>query len=196
MKESRNLAMPALSCLFAALISVGAYIALPLPGTPVPIVFQNFFVMLTALLLGPAWALVSVLLYLCLGAFGLPVFAGGMGGFARFLGPTGGYLIGYIPAVFVMGFISRLGAERRWWRDALAVVAGCAVVYACGLPWLRIVIKGSWEKAIVGGLIPFLPGDAIKTVLAFFIAGRLAPLVERVSPRRRAASNDQGSLRG
>lgn len=188
MKENGNLAMPALSCLFAALISVGAYIALPLPGTPVPIVFQNFFIMLAALLVGPVWGLASVLLYLCLGALGLPVFAGGAGGFARFLGPTGGYLIGYIPAVLVMGLVSRLGAERRWWRDCLAVAVGSAIVYACGLPWLKMVVKGSWEKAIVVGLLPFLPGDAIKAALAFFIAGRLAPVVERVRPRRRASA--------
>ena len=184
MKPRQALGGPVFACLFAALISVGSYIAVPLPGTAVPIVLQNLFIMLAGLLLGPGWGLVATLVYLALGALGLPVFSGGTGGFARFLGPTGGYLVGYIPAVLVMGFVSRIGAKRRWWRDLLALLLGCALVYAAGLPWLKAVIKGSWEKAFAGGLFPFIPGDAIKMVLAVLLAGRLGPLVERVLPRR------------
>lgn len=184
MNMKTRLGMPVLACLFAALISVGAYIAIPLPGTPVPIVLQNLFIMLSALLLGPAWGLAATAIYLCLGALGLPVFAGGTGGAARFLGPTGGFLVGYLPAVLVMGLISGLGAKRRWWRDALALLAGTCLIYACGIPWLRFAIKGSWEKALSAGLIPFLPGDAIKMALALPLASRLSPLVERVRPRR------------
>ncbi|MBL8966781.1 MAG: biotin transporter BioY [Spirochaetaceae bacterium] len=186
MTTQRGLALPVLACLFAALISVGAYIAIPLPGTPVPIVLQNLFIMLAALLLGPTWGLAALGVYLVLGALGLPVFSGGTGGFARFLGPTGGYLLGYIPAVLAMGLVSRLGEKRRWWRDALALLLGSLIVYACGVPWLKAAIKGSWEKALAGGLLPFLPGDAIKIILAVLLAGRLAPLVERVAPRRKA----------
>jgi biotin transport system substrate-specific component len=186
MNNRTRLGAPVLACLFAALTSVGAYIALPLPGTPVPVVLQNLFIMLSGLLLGPGWGLVSVLVYLGLGAAGLPVFAGGTGGFARFLGPTGGFLVGYIPAVLAMGAISGAGARRRWWRDALALLAGTALLYACGLPWLKLAIKGSWEKALAAGLLPFLPGDALKVVLAVILAGRLSPLVEKARPRRKS----------
>ena len=187
---SRRLAPVALSCLFDVLMTVGAYIALPLPGTPVPIVLQNLFVMLSALLLGPVRGLVSVLVCLALGALGLPVFSGGSGGLAHFLGPKGGYLLGYIPAVLAMGFVSGLGKERRWWRDALALVAGIVLVYGCGVPWLKVALKGSWQKAIAGGLLPFLPGDAVKAALALLLAGRLGPIVERQLPRRAARSRD------
>ncbi len=176
----------ALACVFAALISVGAYIAVPLPGTPVPIVLQNLFIMLAALLLGPRWGLAAVLLYLAMGALGLPVFSGGTGGIARFAGPTGGYLLGYLPATFAMGAISAAGGRRRWWRDLLALLVGTAVIYAVGVPWLKTAIRGSWAKALTGGLLPFIPGDALKIAVAVPLAGRIAPIVERVMPRREA----------
>lgn len=170
-----------MACLFAALTSLGAYIAIPIPGTPVPVVMQNLFILLGALLLGPIWGLAATVLYLALGALGLPVFAGGTGGLARFFGPTGGFLLGYLPATLVVGFVSSLGT-RRGWRDAIAVLAGSAVVYGCGIPWLKFAIHVSWAKALAAGFFPFLPGDVIKMVLAVLIAGRLAPLVERAIP--------------
>jgi biotin transport system substrate-specific component len=148
----------------------------------VPIVLQNLFIMLAALLLGPLWGLAATLVYLALGALGLPVFAGGAGGFARFFGPTGGYLLGYIPGVLVMGLLSRLGA-RRWWKDGFALIAGSAIVYAIGLPWLKDAIHGDWAKTLAVGLLPFIPGDLVKMVLAVLLAGRLAPLVEKAASR-------------
>lgn len=184
MKENRSMGGPILACLFAALISVGAYIAVPIPGTPVPIVLQNFFIMLAGLLLGPVWGVLATLVYLALGAVGLPVFAGGTGGIARFFGPTGGYLFGYIPAVFFMGLVSRLGGRRRWWRDAIALVAGCAVIYGIGVFWLKTAIGSSWQKAVAGGMLPFLLGDVVKITLSVLVAGRLSALVERVLPWR------------
>jgi Uncharacterized conserved protein len=189
MTGERKLATTVLSCLFTALMTVGAYIALPLPGTPVPIVFQNFFIMLAALLIGPRWGLAAVLTYLCLGAIGLPVFAGGAGGLARFIGPTGGYLIGYVPAVLVIGIISDLGARRRLWRDGLAAIMGCAIVDICGIVWLKAATSGSWEASLAAGLLPFLPGDAVKIILATLISGRLAPIVERARPRKRSSNH-------
>ena len=192
MSKNRGLVRPVLSCLFAALISVGAYIAVPLPGTPVPVVLQNLFIMLAALLLGPGWGLAAVLVYLSLGTLGLPVFAGGAGGFARFLGPTGGYLLGYVPAALAIGFVSRLGARRRWWRDALALLAGELLVYGIGLPWLKAAIHADWAKALSAGLLPFMLGDAVKAVLAVVLAGRLSPLLERALPRRGGRASDAG----
>lgn len=102
------------AALFVALITAGALVAIPLPGTPVPIVLQNAFVVLTGLVLAPAWAALTVGVYLLLGAIGLPVFAGATGGLAHFAGPTGGFLVGYLPAVFVTAIVytPRTGRSR------------------------------------------------------------------------------------
>jgi len=95
----------AYTSLMAALIAVGAYIAIPIPIVPVPIVLQNLFVLLAGLLLGSRWGLASMGLYLLAGSIGLPVFSGGRGGLAHFLGPTGGYLIGFAVEAWLVGFI-------------------------------------------------------------------------------------------
>ena len=86
--NNAKLSQAIMACLFAALISVGAYAAFPIPGTPIPIVLQNMFIMLAGFISGPWWGLVSVVFYLILGSVGLPVFSGGTGGFAKLAGPT------------------------------------------------------------------------------------------------------------
>ena len=180
MNSARPLAKPVLACLFAALISAGAYIAIPLPGTPVPIVLQNFFIFLAALVLEPAWALAATLIYLALGALGLPVFSGGSGGLARFVGPTGGYLVAYPLAALLAALVARLGARRRW-KDALALVLAALLVYALGVLWLRRALHASWAKALAVGLLPFIPGDALKIAAAVLIGRRLSDLVQDLS---------------
>ena len=110
MNSSRQLRMLVFASLLAALMTAGAFISIPVG--PVPIVLQNMFVFLAGLLLGSRWGLASVGVYLLAGACGLPVFAGGMGGIGRIVGPTGGYLIGYLPAVFIIGYLSQKGAAR------------------------------------------------------------------------------------
>ena len=109
---SNDLQKLVLASLFAALTAVGAFVAIPIG--PVPIVLQNLFVMLMGLMLGPRWGLAGVAAYLLAGALGLPVFAGGTGGGGRFVGPTGGYLLGYLPSVAVIGGLCRYG--RPAWR--------------------------------------------------------------------------------
>jgi biotin transport system substrate-specific component len=162
------------AALFAALTAVGAYLSIPVG--PVPIVLQNLFVMLAGLLLGRRGGVASVGLYLLAGACGLPVFAGGSGGLARFFGPTGGYLIGYLPAVWVIGFISETGRPRAL-RDGLALIAGCLVLYACGLAWLKVLTGMDWPKTLAIGMLPFLPGDALKIAVAVALAKALRPLL-------------------
>ena len=110
MNSPSRLRLTIYASLFAALTAAGAFLAIPIG--PVPIVLQNFFVFLTGLLLGPRWGSASVAVYLLAGALGLPVFAGGTGGIGRFVGPTGGYLIGYLPAVWVIGWIAQTGRHR------------------------------------------------------------------------------------
>ena len=168
MKDRRDtLRMSVFASLMAALTAAGAYLAIPIG--PVPIVLQNLFVMLAGLLLGVRWGLASVLLYLLLGAVGLPVFAGGAGGAAHFLGPTGGYLLGYIPAVAIIGAISHVRTPS-FLTDLVAAVIGSMVVYVCGVPWLKVVLDMSVGKAFAVGMIPFLPGDALKIAVALLAA--------------------------
>lgn len=164
------------AALFAALTAVGAYLFVPIG--PVPIVLQNMFVFLAGLLLGSRWGLASVALYLLAGLCGLPVFAGGTGGVGRLLGPTGGFLLGYLPAVFLIGAIAERQAGRMGW-DVTAMIAGSGVLYACGVPWLKLVTGLSFEKAAAVGMLPFLVGDALKIAAAALIAKAVRPVLKR-----------------
>ncbi len=165
----------ALACLFAALCSAGAFIVLPIPGSPVPIVVQNLFVVLAGLLLGPWWGSAAVLLFLGLGAIGFPVFSGGRGGIAILAGPTGGYLFGYLAAALVAGFIGR---GRTLWRAALGSALGFILILGLGSLRLKLLKNVDWPKALAAGLLPFLPGDAIKAILAALVGARLGPFVD------------------
>lgn len=163
------------AALMAALTAAGAYIAIPIG--PVPIVLQNLFIMLAGLLLGGRWGLISVGVYLLAGAIGLPVFAGGTGGVGKFVGPTGGYLLGFAAAAYLVGVISQRG-HGRVAIDVLAMVAGTLVVYAFGVSWLKVVTGMSISKAIAVGMLPFLIGDALKIAAAIPIAKALRPMIE------------------
>ena len=172
--SSNQLRMMVYASLFAALTAVGAFLAIPIG--PVPIVLQNMFVYLAGLLLGGRWGLASVGVYLLAGACGLPVFAGGLGGISRFIGPTGGYLIGYLPAVFLIGKISQK-TKPQVVADVLAMICGTLVLYACGISWLKIVTGMSPAKALALGMYPFLIGDALKIAAAAVIARALRPVL-------------------
>ncbi len=174
--QAASLRPMVLAALFAALTAVGAYIAVPIG--PVPIVLQNFFVLLAGILLGSRWGLIAVGIYLLAGAVGLPVFAGGTGGLARFAGPTGGFLLGYLPVVFLVGKIVE-GRPPRLWRDVAALVLGSLLLYLCGVSWLKMVTGMSLSKAIAAGMLPFLPGDGLKIAAAALAARSIRPLLQR-----------------
>jgi biotin transport system substrate-specific component len=167
-----------LAALFGALIAAGAFISIPLPFSPVPVVLQNLFCLLAGLVLGPVLGAAAVGLYLLAGIIGAPVFAGAGGGIARILGPTGGFLLGYLFSAFTAGLIAgRPGQEtvsRR--RIILAVLAGLLIVYVPGILRLRFA-AGSWIKALVSGFFPFIPGDAVKGFIAVLSAPRLRRLL-------------------
>jgi len=170
----RQLRMTVYASLLAALTAAGAYMAIPIG--PVPIVLQNLFIYLTGLLLGWRWGLATVGVYLLAGALGLPVFAGGLGGVGRIVGPTGGYLIGFLPAVFLIGWISARGKGKAI-VDVLAMIAGTAVIYALGVTWLKVLTGMGWEKTLAVGMLPFLIGDALKIAAAVPIAKALRPII-------------------
>ena len=163
------------AALMAALTAAGAYIAIPVG--PVPIVLQNLFVMLAGLLLGGRWGLTSVGVYLLAGAMGLPVFAGGTGGVGKFVGPTGGYLLGFAAAAYLVGVISERG-HGRVAIDLLAMLAGTVVLYAFGVSWLKVVTGMSVSKAVAVGMAPFLIGDLLKIAAAIPIARALRPMID------------------
>jgi len=171
---SEQLRLTVYASLFAALIAVGAYLSIPIG--PVPIVLANMFVLLAGLLLGGAWGLAGVGVYLLAGALGLPVFAGGAGGLGRLIGPTGGYLIGYLPAVWAVGIISEKTGRRPLF-DAAAMICGAALIYLCGVTWLKILTGMTLSKTLMVGLYPFLPGDALKIAAAVPIARALRPIM-------------------
>ncbi len=165
-----------LASLMAALTAVGAYIHVPIG--PVPIVLSTLFVLLSGLLLGSRWGLASMCLYLLVGAIGMPVFAGGKGGIAHFLGPTGGYLFGYVLASWLTGFI----AERSRGiliLEILSVLIGSLAIYSLGVPWLKMVTHMSWFKTFMVGMIPFLIGDAVKASVALILARAVRPILNR-----------------
>ena len=145
----------AMTALFA---QVAFYIGL------VPISGQTFAVLLAGALLGSKRGALSQLTYLSAGAMGAPVFAGWHGGIAHLIGPTGGYLIGFVGVAFVVGFLAERGWDRRFWTMALAMLIGNAVLYVFGLAWLAYYVPSG--SVLTAGLYPFIPGDLIKIALA------------------------------
>lgn len=171
-----KLRMVVLTSLMAALMAVGSYIHVPIG--PVPIVLTNLFVILSGLLLGSHWGIASAGLYLLVGAIGMPVFYGGKGGFAHILGPTGGYLFGFVLCAWITGFASER-SPRRLTVDVLAVIIGSLIIYGLGVPWLKMITNMSWSKAWLVGMIPFLPGDALKAGVAIVLARAVRPMLYR-----------------
>jgi len=159
--------------LLAALAAVAAYLYVPLG--PVPVVLTTLVVLLAGLLLGPRPAALAMVLYLLAGAMGFPVFAGGRGGLAFLLGPTGGYLLGFVPAAAFAGWLARAG-KGRIASDVAAAAAGTLVVYAVGIPWLKLSTGMTWPSSLAVGLLPFLAGDVLKAGLAVVLARRLRRL--------------------
>ena len=159
------LRMPVFTALFAALIVVGAYLKIPIG--PVPVVLANFFVILSGAVLGAKWGGASVGLYLLMGIVGLPVFAGG-GGLAYLTGPTGGYLIGYLPASILVGLIT-VSKKRTVTTSLIGLFSGVIIIYLLGVPWLKAALDKTWQEAFAIGMLPFLPGDAAKVFGAFLV---------------------------
>jgi len=163
-KPDISLRMMVYTALFAALTAVGAYIIVPLPL--IPITGQTVFVLLAGALLGKAAGAFSQVVYLLMGLLGFPVFSGGRAGFGVILGPTGGYLWGFILAAFIVGMIVERNKSASNWVLIVAFLFGEAMIFTCGILQLALVAKMSFTKAITVGFLPFLPGEMLKVVLA------------------------------
>jgi len=146
------------------LIALAAQLQVLLPFSPVPVTGQTFAVLFLGALYGSRRGPATVVAYLMLGAMGLPVFAGGLAGLARFVGPTAGYLLGFVVAAFAVGSLSERGWDRKPWTSAASMIIGNGIIYALGVAWLWRFV--GWEAVLNAGVVPFLPGDALKIALA------------------------------
>jgi biotin transport system substrate-specific component len=151
-------------------ITASAYVVIPLPVSPVPVTAQTLVVLLIGALYGATRAAATVLTYLIQGAAGLPVFAGGLGGAVVFVGPTAGYLLGFLLAAIGVGAMAERGWDRRPIRVIVSMIAGYALIYLPGVLWLSWFVGA--ENVLAAGLYPFLPG----AVLKIGIAAALLPL--------------------
>lgn len=150
----------------ALLTALLAQIAIPVAGSPVPITGQTLAVVLTAAALGPARGFAGQALYLLLGAVGLPFYSDAGSGFDVVFGATGGYIIGFLPAAFLIGLAARQGQDRRITRALPLFALGQLVIFAIGVPWLAVVADLSPSAAIAAGFTPFIVGGLVKAAIA------------------------------
>ena len=141
------------------------------PFVPAPIIVQNIGVMLAGSILGARRGSLSLALFVVLVAVGMPILTGWRGGFGVILGPTGGFVLSWIPAAFVVGWlVEKLWNRLDFWNLLLCnVIGGIVVVYVIGIPWLAVVANAELGKTILGSAV-FVPGDVIKAIVASFAA--------------------------
>ena len=169
--EQNSLRGMVYASLFGALTALGAYMIIPLP--PVPITLQTVFLGLAGTLLGGRLGALSQTVYLLLGIIGLPVFAGGKAGLGVLFGPTGGYLIGFVAAAFVIGKLTAMKTRPGFAWLCFSIISGEAVMYGFGFLQLALVARLAPVQALAVGLLPFLPGDGIKILLTAWVALKL-----------------------
>ncbi len=163
----------ATAALMASLTTLGAWCSVMLPFTPVPVTFQTLFVLLSGMLLGPRFGPMSQCIYLLLGLSGIPVFSQMSGGPGVLLGPTGGFLLSFVPASWLCGIIAERSQEPSVMRYCAAACAGLIVIYVSGALWLTLYLtSGAWS-VLCAGVLPFLPADLVKAFLAASVAVRI-----------------------
>ncbi len=155
----------------SVIISLFAKIAIFLPFTPVPLGTQALVVLILAALLGSKRGALAVLAFICQGAMGLPVFAGGHGGLLWMAGPTGGYLLGYVAAAFVTGWLMERTTNRTAGRTLLAMAAGNMTLFIFGMAWLSKFV--GMPAAFTLGMLPFIVGDVLKLIAGVHILKKL-----------------------
>lgn len=152
---------------FNLLLVASGWLSINVPFSPVPITAQTFGVLLIAMVLGRTRATVIVAAYLAEGAAGLPVFAGGAAGAQVLVGPTAGYLFGFLLAAYVVGYLADRGWDRSYLLSIISMTLGTALIFLCGLTWLSRFVP--FGVILATGLVPFLPGAVFKIFSAFAI---------------------------
>jgi biotin transport system substrate-specific component len=167
-----------LTGLFSALTAIGSMISIPLPFSPVPINLATLSVFLAGSLLGAKGGAISQLIYVFLGAIGLPVFHSFTGGLSILVGPTGGYLIGYIVGAYLIGIVTnQKRVDPSTLVMAIGFMAGLLACYTLGTLWFMYVAGASLWSALLLCVIPFLPGDGVKIVVAILLVKKLKPVL-------------------
>ncbi len=162
-----------LSAFFLLGTVLGAYVEIPLPFTPVPVTLQTLFVLCGAAWLGRSWSLGVQGIYLGAGALGMSAFAGAAAGAVYLAGPTGGYLWAFLPAsLLVAGLWPRVASKSLWARVAL-MSAASLLILTLGAAWLLVLLHLSLAQALLMGVLPFLPGEALKVACAATMAPRV-----------------------
>ena len=149
-----------------ALVAGAAQISFSLPFTPVPITGQTFAVVLVGATLGTIRGTASLLLYLWLGVAGAPIYADHEHGWSIVTSASGGYLVGFVLAAALTGFLAERRWDRRFSSSIGLMLTGNVVIYLVGLPWLAVVLDTNLQKTLEYGLYPFIPGDIFKLYLA------------------------------
>jgi biotin transport system substrate-specific component len=165
-KQQVKLRMMIITALFAAIIGVLAQMTIPLPL--VPITGQTLAIGLAATILGSRYGTISVLLYLFIGAVGVPVFAEFSGGFSKLVGPTGGYLVGFVPAAFIIGWVLEK-TSFTFMNAMIGNIIGMLITLIFGTVWLKVALEMSWAAAFTSGFAPFIIVGVIKAALASWI---------------------------
>lgn len=166
------------------LIAISAQISIQVPFNPVPVTAQTLAVLLTGLLLGKKRATAAVCAYLVQGAAGLPVFAGGRSGLVTLLGPTGGFLFGFLAAAYIVGMLSERKLRRSLFQTIGFLLIGSFIIYISGLSWLAQFIPGSQVLSL--GLYPFLAGDLLKILLGTILVHGSSAMQSWLRPGHRS----------
>ncbi|MEE8340998.1 MAG: biotin transporter BioY [Candidatus Neomarinimicrobiota bacterium] len=153
------------------LLALLARLSIPVPFSPVPITGQTFGILFIGATLGSRLGALSVIMYIIEGIIGLPVFAGGIGGFLYLLGPTGGYLIGFVPAAYLVGYLAEKGFVDKITPTFIALTLGTIVIFIFGISWLAVT--AGIETALKIGLYPYLFGAMVKIILATIIVNSI-----------------------
>ena len=150
-----------------AVCGICAQIAIPLPFSPVPLTLQTLAIMVAAMMLGPRWGTLVMLVYVAAGSVGIPVFAQAKAGIGALAGATGGFIWGFIPGAFVMGLLAgETQKDLKFSKALVSALAGLAIIYCCGVIQLSLVAGLSIGQAILVGVLPYLPLEAVKILLA------------------------------
>ena len=168
-----------LIALMTAVTCVLGPLSIPLPFSPVPISLTNFAIFLAIFVLGMKNGTISFIIYLLLGAIGVPVFSSFRGGLQVLAGPTGGYLIGFVFLALIMGFALD-HFDRKLVPTIIGMIIGMAVCYAFGTVWLAKLLSLSFKEGLMMGVIPYLAGDAAKIIIAAIVGPKLYGATQKI----------------
>jgi len=172
----------AIIAMFTALTAVLSQISVPLPFSPVPITLQTFAVYLTGIILGSRRGVVALLVYTLIGLFGLPVFSQGKSGLPTLVGPTGGYIFGFILAVYIIGKIIERSDNISFFRSLWALIFGVLIIYTLGVVQLQVILGLSFKEALVMGALPYLILELVKTIIGAYLGCNVRKAMQNAFP--------------